>query len=439
MFYIFYNIVTFFLLLPVVLYHLYQLLKGARPPAFSERMGSIPDAQLQKVGKRPVIWVHAVSVGETVAARPLLSALRQRYPGHAILVSNSTGTGREIAGRIPDVDLNICFPFDFLPAVRRALDALRPQIVIIMETEVWPNFTREAARRGIPILLANGRISDRSFGRYLKFSWAFRPALQMFSTLCMQTGADRDRIVAIGARPESTVALGNLKCDIPFRQVPESEKSRLRARYSIPGDLAVITAGSTRSGEDEHVLKAYRELLAERPELFLVLVPRHPERAGEIASLLEASRLPYRRRTTLDGSAGVMFGGGEVLLVDTIGELMDLYALSDLGYVGGSLVPTGGHNLLEPASLGIPSIFGPHMNNFREITALVLRYRAGIQLAGPEELATACRTLIEDPGLRVTLGNNALRMMGENGGATSRHLEVVDGYLAPDMPATGDM
>jgi 3-deoxy-D-manno-octulosonic-acid transferase len=431
MFYIAYNIATLFLLLPVLLYHLYQLLRGARPPALSERLGVIPKAQLAKIGNRPVIWVHAVSVGETVAARPLLAALRERYPGHAILVSNSTGTGSAIAAGIPIVDLNICFPFDFLPAVSRALDAVAPQIVIIMETEVWPNFTREAARRGIPVLLANGRISDRSFGRYLKFAWAFRPALQLFSALGMQTGSDRDRIVAIGAPPDRTVALGNLKCDIPYRQVPQSERIGLRGRYGIPADLAVLTAGSTRSGEDEHVLNAYRELLSERPGLFLVLVPRHPERAGEIALLLERSGLPYRRRTALDGCAEVMFRAGEVLLVDTIGELMNFYALADLVYVGGSLVPTGGHNLLEPASLGVPSIFGPHMNNFREITALVLRYQAGVQVASPQDLAPICRALLGDAGRRRVLGQNALKMMQENGGATLRHMELVDRYLPP--------
>jgi len=429
MFYLAYDIATILLLLPVALFHLYQKLSGLRPPAFSERLGKVPAAQLAKIAGRPVIWVHAVSVGETLAARPLLTALKERYPHHAILLSNSTATGREVASRLPSVDLNICFPFDFLPAVSRALDAVRPQAVIIMETEVWPNFTRAASRRGIPVLLANGRISDRSFGRYLKFSWAFRPALQLFSALCMQTGSDRERIVAIGARAERTVALGNLKCDVPFRQVAESEKAQLRDRYAIAQKLSVLTAGSTRTGEEEQVLSAYEALLAGSPDSFLVLVPRHPERAGEVAALLERKGISYRRRTSLDASAGVPFRGGEVLLVDTVGELMNLYALADLVYVGGSLVQKGGHNLLEPASLGIPCLFGPHMNNFREITALVLQYRAGIQVADNGQLAATCRDLLGDAEKRRELGENALRMMQESGGATTRHMEVIDRYL----------
>jgi 3-deoxy-D-manno-octulosonic-acid transferase len=435
MFYIAYNLITSLLILPVTLFHIYQKLSGSNPPALAERFGKIPQAQLQKLGNRPVIWVHAVSVGETLAAKPLLLALRERYPGHAILVSNSTATGREVAGRIPGVDVNICFPFDFLPAVRNALQAVSPKAVIIMETEVWPNFTREAARRGIPVLLANGRISDRSFGRYLKFSWVFRPALQLFSALCMQTAVDRDRIIAIGAIRERTVVLGNLKHDIPFRRLADREKVQLRGRYRIPGNLTVFTAGSTRSGEDEHLLSAYRQLLTERPELFLILAPRHPERAGELASLMEKQGISYRRRTSLD-PATPSFRGGEVLLVDTVGELMDLYGFADLVYVGGSLVPTGGHNLLEPASRGVPCVFGPHMNNFREIAALVLRYRAGVQVATPEELVKTCSALLDDDESRRTIGDNALRMMRESGGATERHLEIIGRCLAAAAPTS---
>jgi 3-deoxy-D-manno-octulosonic-acid transferase len=430
MFYFFYNLITPLLILPVVLFHLYQKLRGKNPPSLSERLGRIPDPELRKIAGRPVIWVHAVSVGETLAAKPLLVALKREYPDHAILVSNSTATGREVTGRIAGVDLNVCFPFDFSFAVGRALDAVKPQAIIIMETEVWANFTREAARRDIPVILANGRISDRSFGRYLKFSWAFRPALRLFSALGMQTPSDGERIVAIGAPQERTVTLGNLKCDIPFGAVAEAEKAAIRSRYSIPGNLAVITAGSTRSGEDPFIIEAYRRLLAERPDLFLVLVPRHPERAGEIAALLQRNALPFRRRTELASGTDASFNAGEVLLVDTVGELMNLYSLADIGYVGGSLVPVGGHNLLEPASLGIPSVFGPHMNNFREITALVLQYGAGIQVATPEELPRVWAELLADEGKRRALGLNALRMMQENGGATLRHLKAIGRYLA---------
>ena len=428
MFYAIYNILSIFILIPVCLYHLCRSVSRDRPTAFGQRFGDIPSGELARIGKRPVIWLHAVSVGEAIASRPLLKALRDRYSGHCIVMSSTTETGRGVAGRFPEPDLCIYFPFDFLPAVRRTLDAIKPKLIVIMETEIWPNFTREAALRGIPVILANGRISDRSFSRYLRFSWFFRHPLQLFSNLCMQTEADRERICAIGAPQARALIGGNLKYDIPVRQPTIAEKSDLRIRYSISAGLIILTAGSTHPGEEEHVLATYRELLNITDRLFLVLVPRHPERAGEVANMLERRGLIYRRRSAL-GKDHRMFRGGNVLLVDTIGELMDLYALSDMVFVGGSLVETGGHNLLEPASVGVPSIFGPHMTNFREIASLVLRYKAGIQVEDRAGLTAAFRGLIDNAEERRRLGKNGLRMIQENGGATERHMEVIANFL----------
>ncbi|MBV5339508.1 MAG: 3-deoxy-D-manno-octulosonic acid transferase [Deltaproteobacteria bacterium] len=427
MFFFAYNILSIFLLLPVVVYHLYRSVSRGRPPAFRERFGSIPAAELAALRKRPTIWLHAVSVGESIAARPLLKALRKRYPGHAIVVSNTTETGRGISSTFPEVDLCIYFPFDFLPSVCSALKSIRPVLIIIMETEIWPNFTREATLRGIPVLLANGRISDRSFDRYMKLGWFFRHPLRLFSNLCMQTEIDRERIIAIGAPDERTLATGNLKYDIPICVADVGEKKRLRDSYTIPEELIVLTAGSTHSGEEQHVITMYKELSAAADNLFLILVPRHPERSSEVAGLLENSGLTFRRRTSLPSTE--LFHQGEVLLVDTIGEMMSLYALSDISFVGGSLVPTGGHNLLEPASAGVASVFGPHMTNFREITELVLQYGAGIQVDSPEALTASMRTLIASIELRRVLGQNGLKMMRDNGGATERHMEVIAGYL----------
>jgi len=427
MFYLAYNFLSIFILIPVVCYHLYRSISRGRPAALAERFGFIPEAELSGIRNRPVIWLHAVSVGESIAARPLLKALRSRYPGHAILVSNTTETGRGTASSFPEKDLCIYFPFDFLPAVRRTLDSIRPELVIIMETEIWPNFTREAASRNIPVILANGRISDRSFARYLKFSWFFRHALQLFSRLCMQTETDCERIIAIGAPPGRTVKTGNLKYDIPFRQVDQDEKRHMKGQYSIPDGLLVLMAGSTHAGEEQIVIDTYRMLLPVLDGLFLVLVPRHPERAAEVASLLERAGIPFRRRTALPCSEE--FQKGEVLLVDTVGEMMDLYAISDVAFVGGSLVPTGGHNLLEPASLGVASVFGPHMSNFREIAELVLQYGAGVQVDSPEGLTESFRTLIASAELRRVLGLNGLKLMRDNGGATERHMEIVAEYL----------
>lgn len=427
MFYLIYNVLSIALVVPVIAYHLYRSISRGRPPALAERFGCIPRSELSRIRQRPVIWLHAVSVGESIAARPLLQALRRRYPDHAILVSNTTETGRGTASAFPEKDLCIYFPFDFLPAVRRTLDAIQPELVIIMETEIWPNFTREAASRNIPVILANGRISDRSFARYLKFSWFFRHALQLFSRLCMQTEADCERIIAIGAPAERTLKAGNLKYDIPFRQADQDERHRLKQKYSIPHGVLVLMAGSTHAGEEQHVIDTYRRLLPDIENLFLVLVPRHPERAAEVASLLERSGIPFCRRSSLTGAEE--FQRGEVLLVDTIGEMMSLYAISDVAFVGGSLVPTGGHNLLEPASLGVASVFGPQMSNFREIAELVLQYGAGVQVDSPEGLTESCRALLTSTELRQVIGLNGLKLMRDNGGATERHLEIVAEYL----------
>lgn len=427
MFYFCYNILSVFLLIPVLIYHLYRSISRGRPPALGERFGSISKDTLTRIAGRPVIWLHAVSVGESIAARPLLKALRSRYPDHAILVSNTTETGRGIASGFPEIDLCIYFPFDFYPAVRRTLNLIRPTVVIIMETEIWPNFTREAHRRKIPVILANGRISDRSFSGYQRFSWFFRNALELFSRLCMQTNIDSQRITAIGAPGDKVITTGNLKYDISFRQICDDEKKKLRSQYAIPEDLTVITAASTHAGEEQHVISAYQKLLKTDSNLLLVLVPRHPERSAEVAALLERTDITFRRRTSLKDTELLPKGG--ILLVDTVGEMMNLYTLSDIAFVGGSLVPTGGHNLLEPASLGVACLFGPHMSNFREIAALVLRYGAGIQVETPEELTDACRDLIANNSKRLLLGQNGLKMMADNGGATKRHMEIIAGYL----------
>lgn len=428
MFHLTYNLLTILLLIPVICYHLYRSVSRGRNPAFAERFGLVPASELGKIGERPVIWIHAVSVGETLAARPLIKAIRSNYPDHAILLSNTTETGRSIASRFPEIDLLTYFPFDFLPAVRQAFDRVNPRLVIIMETEIWPNFNREASKRGIPLLLANGRISDRSFDRYLRFDWFFRQSLQRFGALCMQSETDRERIIAIGAPSERTLDAGNLKYDIPYRQIPADEVGAARKRYGIPGDLTVICAGSTHQGEEEMQLRCYQELLGYGGEIFLIIVPRHPERADEVAGLLRREGVSARKRTALTDGAPC-FSRGEVLLVDTVGELMDLYALSDIVFVGGSLVPSGGHNLLEPASLGVPSVYGPHMTNFRDIAALVSHYGAGVQVEGAEGLAETFKTLISSGELRRVLGQNGLKMLRDNGGAAGRHLEVIKRYL----------
>jgi len=432
-FYLFYNLLSLFLLIPVVLFTLYRSVTLKWPLALAARFGIIPSLELLKLQSRPVILLHAVSVGEIMAARPLIRSLRSRYPDHALVVSSSTETGRQTASTFTEIDLCIYFPFDFLPSVRQTLQSLNPSLIIIMETEIWPNFTREAARRGIPLIMANGRISDRSFPRYLKLSWFFRRALQNFTLLCMQSEVARERIIAIGAPAERVVVCGNLKYDIPFHRVSAAERSMLRLRYRIPDNLFVITAGSTRSYEqsceEEMLVKAYQSLLGDFEQLFLVLVPRHPQRSGDVVVLLDMAGIRFRTLSELKSNDSLPFRSGEVLLVDRVGELMNFYSLADLAFVGGSLVPIGGHNLLEPASLGVPLVFGTDMSNFREIAALVLENRAGVQVNTSAELASAFRYLVGNPVERQKLGDNGLEMMRLNGGAAERHMEAIAGQL----------
>lgn len=426
MFYLLYNLLSILLLIPVLFYHLYRSYSRGRSPALAQRFGVIP-----RIGGRPVIWLHAVSVGEAIAARPLLKTLRATYTDHALVVSVTTETGRGIVESFPEKDLCIYFPFDFYPAVWSSLNRIKPRLVIIMETEIWPNFMLEASRIGVPVVLANGRISDRSFERYLTLSWFFRRSLALFTALGMQTDIDRERIIKIGAPSEKVMTNGNLKYDIPFCQVSEEEKAQLRARYSIPSNLLVFTAGSTHPGEEELLLPIWQKLAQECEDLLFVLVPRHPERAGQVAATVENVGMSCRRRTELNKGEKALFVHGQVLLLDTVGELMDIYSLSDLVFVGGSMVSTGGHNLLEPASRGIPVMFGPHMSNFREVAALTLQYGAGVQVCDQKAFLEASRDFLASSELRQVIGQNGLKMLRDNGGATQAYMATIAKALTP--------
>lgn len=417
------------LISPVLLgCHLFRSRRRGRPAAIAERLGRILPEEKVRAGDVTTLWVHAVSVGETMAVRPLLKELKKRYPATRIILSNITETGRSVALRLGEADRCIYFPFDYGFAVSRSLDAIRPSLIIIVETEIWPNFLRQANRRRIPVILANGRISDRSFGRYLRFRPFFRRILGDFSAFCMQTGDDARRIIAMGARQAKVHVAGNLKFDnLPIHK-DGGGKAASRRNYHISEKCTVIVAASTHAGEEDAFLEACRDLLMSGQPIILVVVPRHPERAEAAASLLSQSGITAIRRTELDDSMGEL-SPGTALLVDTVGELMKIFAVSDLAFVGGSLQPVGGHNLLEPASLGVPIIFGPHMENFREIADLVLSYGAGVQVADVEGLAAAVRRLLGDPALREEMGENGLRLLRENGGATFRHMEVITQFM----------
>jgi len=398
--------------------------KGRRRKGTSERFGIYDSRLVAALNGQKTIWVHAVSVGETMAVKPLLKALKESFPGIRIVLSNVTETGRSIAEKISAVDHCVYFPFDYRFTVKRALATVRPALLVIVETEIWPNFLRVARDMGIPAVLVNGRISDRSFSRYLALKWFFRPVLANLAGFCMQTAEDARRIIAIGAEPIRVHITRNLKYDIPVIAPTDEKKRELRDICKIPDGIMVITAGSTHAGEEETLLSAYRQLLAEGRECFLVLAPRHPERGGEVAEIMGNCGMSFTFRSALDRREG-LFRPGEVLMVDTVGELMRFYAISDMVFVGGSLSATGGHNILEPASLGVPVLFGPHMDNFRESASLVLACGGGFQVKDGDELTAVLQLLLDDPGKRLSTGQNGMRLLLENSGATRMQMEVI--------------
>lgn len=428
MIYILYDLILF-LAMPVVIgFHLYRSVKRGRPSALAERFGYLKNAERVKIAGYDTIWVHAVSVGETVAVKSLLKSLKERFPEKKIVLSNVTETGRSIAVKLEDVDLCVYFPFDYGFAVEKALNAINPSCIIIAETEIWPNFLRFARQREIPIILVNGRISDRSFRKYRQFRWLFRRFLGNISAFCMQTEEDARRIIAIGAPPGRVHNAKNLKYDIALSRLSPEMCRELKEKYHIPPDVSIITAGSTHQGEEEIVIAAYKTLVHENRKLLLVLAPRHPERTAKVTEILQREFIPYTMRSGLDKHSGTL-RNGEVLLLDTVGELMQFYALSDLVFVGGSLVPVGGHNILEPASLRKPVLFGPYMSNFKEIASLVLKFGGGFQIADGGELEAVVRSLLDDEVKREEIGNNGARLLEENSGSTERHMKIVADFL----------
>ncbi|MBI1921513.1 MAG: 3-deoxy-D-manno-octulosonic acid transferase [Geobacter sp.] len=425
MLYFLYDIVWLLALPFIILAALTRTMRGKRRrEGLGERFGFIAPEKLTLLAGHKVIWLHAVSVGETIAAKPLIKAIRQKFPNHRIVLSNVTETGHEIAAGLADIDIPFYFPFDLSLFAGRALRSVNPSCIVVVETEIWPNFLHAANRMGIPVMLANGRISDRSFGRYMKFARVFRRILPDFAALCMQTAEDARRIRAMGAPAESVHAVGNLKYDIPLRLPAEEKKGSLRRKYGLPARMPVFIAASTHKGEEEHVADAYRKLLSDGAELTLTLVPRHPERAGEVVSILAGRGITCRLRSAL-GAEPEPLRVGEALLVDTIGELMDLYSASDIAFVGGSFMPVGGHNVLEPASCMLPVLFGPYMHNFREISELLLARGGAIRVADADELAQALHSLLTNPARCQVLGENGARLLTENAGATERHLEIM--------------
>ncbi|HEX9192117.1 MAG TPA: 3-deoxy-D-manno-octulosonic acid transferase [Candidatus Deferrimicrobiaceae bacterium] len=391
---------------------------------FPERLGLRGLPSLPSAGNRPRVWVHAVSVGETLAAAPLLRKLRELAPDAQLLLSNVTLTGREIGEKaLGDVvDAGFYFPFDIPRLCGRFLDRLRPDVVVIVETEIWPNFLAACAARGIPPVIVNGRLSERSFRGYLRLRWFFAPVLRTFRAISAQSREDAGRFVELGA-PGGIVSVGgNLKFDLSPPEPKDNGLSALLAGEKSGGVLWVV-AGSTHEGEEEAVLRAFLPARNINPALKLLLAPRHPERFGAVEALLTREGIESIRRSALP--ADTRATGAPVVLLDSVGELAGAYAAADLAFVGGSLVPKGGHNVLEPAGHGVPTLVGPHMENFREIAATFLSAGALLQVSGEGELAERFARFAGDPKAFRETGRRARELFESFHGASERNARVV--------------
>jgi len=374
----------------------------------------------------PCAWIHAVSVGEAIAAAPLLEGLRRLYPDLPLVVTTVTETGaRVVRERYAGLAAHRFFPLDLPGAARRAVAAIGPAVVVVMETEIWPNALRALAARGVPVMIANGRISDRAFRRYRLVRGFMRAVLAGVRVFAMQSAEDARRIIALGAEPERVFVTGNLKHE-PAPDPPGAVDLWRRLLGLQPGQRVWI-AGSTHRGEEGPVLLAHRAALAGCPDLTLVLAPRHPERTAEVLAQVGAAGWPAVRRSELPREREP----GAVIVLDTVGELATLYAVADVVFVGGSLVPHGGHNTLEAALRRKPVLSGPHTQNFRESTALLAAAGAAVVVQGAEDLGRELRRLLADPGLRATMGEAGLEAVAARHGAVRETLELVARALGP--------
>jgi 3-deoxy-D-manno-octulosonic-acid transferase len=423
--YLAYSLLLSLGLVVLIPHFLFQALAhGKYIAGLRQRLGAVPP-----VNGKPVIWLHCVSVGETQAARPLAKRLKQQFPQHDLVVSTITRTGQTLAR---DVFRNqavriFYFPFDWRWTVRRALKAVNPAVVLIMETELWPNFLRECSKRRIPVALVNGRISRQSYRRYRLISFFLRRVLSSLTIAVMQSEADAERLKALGMREEGLFTAGNLKFDAELAGELTIKTEELRKRFAFEASAPLVLAASTHAPEEQIILESIQKLRQKQP-VRLMLAPRHPERFNEVAGLLQKSGLSWTRRTNPPNANDA---NAAVILLDTIGELPATYTLAQIVFVGGSLVDKGGHNVLEPAAAGATVVTGCHTHNFQAIVELMNEAGALVQLpaleeaAASEELAYVFENLLASPAEREELGRRAKQLITANKGAADRTMQLI--------------
>jgi 3-deoxy-D-manno-octulosonic-acid transferase len=422
MWYFLYNLiltVAFACVLPVTPF--IALLGSRYRDGLIQRLGFYPAAILASVASARPVWIHAASVGEVRSAEPLVRELKARAPQRKILISTFTSTGHRIAQRIGDVDAVIFLPLDVLWIVRRALISFRPSALLIIETEIWPNLLREAFRQGVPTLLLSGRLSPKAFSRYSLFRFFFRVVLNHFTVLGMQSAADAARLRKLGASEKKISVVGSLKFAFD-----KTQKRRECPALAGCQDKPLLVVGSSHRGEEEILLQAFAAARSRFPKLSMVLAPRHPERFAEVEKLLAGSPFGFQRRSQVND--GQPFEK-DILLLDTLGELADFFAIADIAFVGGSLIDAGGHNILEPARYHKPVLFGPNMSNFQSVAEQMKQNGAAIEVGDANDLAQALVSLLADTNRRRRMGEMASQIVGANSHALTENFRLAERYL----------
>ena len=423
-------VLAFLILLPRFLLDAFR--HGKYVAGFRERLGSLPP--MPRNG-RPVIWIHCVSVGETQAARPLVQAIRRRFPEVSIAISTITLTGQNLAREIfrHEADKVFYFPFDWRWIVRKTLKAMNPAVVLLMETELWPGFLRECGAQHIPVAIVNGRLSEQSFRRYRWIRGFMSRVVKAIKVAIMQTEADARRLRALGMDADKTFVCGSLKFDAETTPATDSLTRQLRQRFNLADGTPLILAASTHHEEERVVLDALKIIISKSElEPRLMIAPRHPERFADVATLIEASGFRWSRRTAPEKPNDQQ---SQVILLDSIGELQSVYSLASIVFVGGSIANTGGHNILEPAAVGACVITGAHTFNFQLIVETFVNAGAIIQLPPMSyseaivELADVISDLLTDSARRHELADRARRLVNENRGATERSLELLSSIM----------
>ncbi|HEY7191374.1 MAG TPA: 3-deoxy-D-manno-octulosonic acid transferase [Vicinamibacterales bacterium] len=425
-----YSFATLLALIVLSPYFVYQALRHHKyVGSLGQRLGYLPISF--NLDAEESIWVHAVSVGEVLAARPILAGLRERYPKLRLFLSTTTMSGQQIARSVADVDAVFYFPFDFTFIVRRTLNLVKPRLFVMVETEIWPNLLRECQRRGVRTALVNGRLSPRSYPRYRLVRPFIRRVLADIDRFCVQSEEMARRFVILGADPARIVVTGSLKFDsLDPSTAPGRGRERVLRFFRVTPGRPVLVAGSTSRGEEDAVIRAFNRLRMTTAggNALLILAARHPERFGEVEKLCQREGLSTARRSDLPIDAEPKV---DAVILDTIGELAQLYQIATAVFVGGSLVPLGGHNILEPAVHGRPIIFGPHMDNFAEIARGFLAQDAAIQVRTPRELEDVVVSLIGDPVRRAKLGAAARALVDANRGAKDKTLDTLTEIFPP--------